>query len=109
MISSYKLQEPIYTGQTLPVLQRPEQNHDRQQVRAPASLVALQTLPDTLREGHRTAGHPQQPAAASESGSEAHLWVPGPEHTFGMVQSSHRTALHAEVFPRSIVSSVSGS
>lgn len=44
MISSYKLQEPVYTGQTLSVPQRPERDRERQQVRASPSLVALQTF-----------------------------------------------------------------
>lgn len=64
MISSYKLQEPIYTGQTLPVLQRPERDRKRQQVRASTSLVAIQTLPDTMRYKRRTSGH-LRPASRS--------------------------------------------
>lgn len=83
MISSYKLQEPLYTGQTLPVLQRRERDRQQQWVRASASLVALQTLLDTLREEHGTSGHPRsasrstlpQPVRASVgAGPQAHIW-----------------------------------
>lgn len=58
-------------------------------------------LPDVLREELRTSGHhglPQHPATARDC-SGARLWVLEPEHMCGMLQSSHRTALRAEICP----------